>query len=296
MGKQKVVCFGEVLWDLFPEGKKLGGAPFNVASSLSSLGAEVCFISRIGEDDLGIALLQEIDNQGVAIDFIQRDSNHKTGEVIVSLNAAGNPSYEIAGDAALDFIEIDEKVIEVINQSRAFIFGSLIARGSSYAALTSFLSLATFRVFDLNLRPPHYDYKLLENLMHQADMLKFNDEELYEVAGAINSPYHSMDQHIKYIAQQTQTEIICVTKGRFGAVLYYKGKRYFNSGFKVKVEDTVGAGDSFLATLVYSLLEGDSPQLALNRACAMGALVAGSLGANPDISMKDLKQFMGKGV
>ncbi len=293
MNKQKVVCFGEILWDLFPEGKKLGGAPFNVASSLSSLGADVCFISKIGEDDLGMALLQEVANQGVSIDFIQRAPKYKTGEVTVTLDNSGNASYEIIRDAAWDFIEIEEKVTEIVSQSKAFIFGSLIARGSSYSTLTSFLKLAKFRVFDLNLRPPHYEYKLLRRLMLQAEMLKFNDEELYEVAAAMNSPYHSMDQHIKYLAQQTKTKIICVTKGMFGAVLYHTGEWYFNSGFKVKVEDTVGAGDSFLATLVYSLLEGYSPQHALNRACAMGALVAANLGANPDISLKDLKQFMG---
>lgn len=294
MDKQKVVCFGEILWDLFPDGKKLGGAPFNVASSLKSLGAAVCFISKIGEDDLGAALLEEVDKQGVPTDFIQKDPNYKTGEVLVSLDTSGNATYEIAKDVAWDHIEIDKNLTEIVSQSKAFIFGSLIARSGSCVALMHFLDQAAFRVFDLNLRPPHYDYTLLRELMNKADMLKFNDEELYEVAAAVNSPHHAMDQHIEYLAEQTQTEIICVTKGRFGATLYHNGEWFSNSGFKVKARDTVGAGDSFLATLVYSLLAGSSPQHALNRACAMGALVAGSLGANPDIGLKQLKQFMGK--
>lgn len=293
MGKNKICCFGEILWDLFPEGKKLGGAPFNVASSLKGLGADVEFISRIGQDNLGDEILMQIANQGISTDYIQIDPIHPTGKVEVSLDAKGAAAYTIEEDAAWDFIESNEKSLKLVQNSKAFVFGSLIARGASFNALKIFLKHASFSVFDLNLRPPFYSDLLLIELMEHAQMLKFNDEELYHVAEILNSPYHSMDQHIEFIAKQTQAEIICVTKGMFGAVLYYKKQWIYNSGFKVKVVDTVGAGDSFLGTLIHGLIANDTPVNSLNRACAMGALVAGSAGANPNISEKELMQFMG---
>lgn len=293
MTSNTIVCFGEVLWDLFPEGKKVGGAPFNVASSLKSLGAEVRFISRVGNDTLGEELLAAVHAQGIVTDQIQRDSKHKTGVVHVILDSKGSAHYEIEEDAAWDFIVAQPETIALVANSPAFIFGSLIARGFSLEALNTFLGVAQFRVFDLNLRPPFYSLSLLKDLMQQSEMLKFNDEELYELAAALDSPFHALDQHIEFIAKQTQTEIICVTKGKFGAVLYHYGEWFYNSGYQIEVRDTVGAGDSFLATLVQCLLEKRPRKNALDRACAMGALVAGSSGANPKISERDLITFMG---
>jgi len=293
MTSKTIVCFGEVLWDVFPEGKKLGGAPFNVASSLKGLGAEVQFISRVGKDPLGEELLAAVEAQGIATDQIQMDFSHKTGTVRVSLDSKGSAHYEIVKDAAWDFIEAHPETIALVANSHAFIFGSLIARGFSLKALNAFLGVAKFRVFDLNLRPPFYSLSLLKDLMQQAEMLKFNDEELYELAKVLDSPFHGLDQHIEFIAKQTQTEIICVTKGKFGAVLYHYGEWFYNSGYQIEVRDTVGAGDSFLATLVQCLIEKRPCKNALDRACAMGALVAGSSGANPKISERDLIAFMG---
>ena len=293
MGKNKICCFGEILWDLLPEGKKLGGAPFNVACSLKSLGADVEFISRIGQDSLADEILIEVASKGISTDSIQIDPIHPTGKVEVSLDAKGVAAYRIETDVAWDFIESNEKLLKLVRHSKAFIFGSLVARGASFDALKTFFELASFNVFDLNLRPPFYSDSLLIELMGHAQMLKFNDEELYLVAEMLNSPFHSMDQHIEFIAKETQTEIICVTQGMFGAVLYHKKQWIYNSGFKVKVFDTVGAGDAFLGTLIYGLIANDTPLNSLNRACAMGALVAGSAGANPNISENELMQFMG---
>ncbi len=186
-----------------------------------------------------------------------------------------------------------KKSLTLVNHSKAFIFGSLIARGYSYTTLKQFLNVADFSVFDLNLRPPYYNNNLLLELMSKSHMLKFNDQELYLIANLLNSPFNSMDQHIKFIAKETNTEIICVTMGMFGAVLYYRNDFFYNSGFKIKLVDSVGAGDSFLGTLIYGLLSDDTLQNSLDRACAMGALVCGSAGANPNISKSELMDFMG---
>ncbi len=128
--------------------------------------------------------------------------------------------------------------------------------------------------------------------MVQADFIKFNDDELFEIAEMIGSPYNSIEQNLHFISEKTNTKTICVTKGRHGAVLLKDGVRYYNSGFKVKVKDTVGAGDSFLASLIAGLLKEEEPQSTLDFACAVGALVAGKEGANPEISKDNIKKFM----
>ena len=292
MNSTTIICFGEILWDLFPSGKMLGGAPFNVASSIKGLGGDVEFISRVGDDELGKDIRSEVLRQGISTELLQSDPLHETGKVIVTLDDTGSAQYKIAEDAAWDFIEATARSIEKVQQAKAFVFGSLVARASSKASLLSLLKASTFSVFDLNLRPPFYDLNTLRVLMKASQMLKFNDDEIYEIATQMGSPFHSLDQHITFISQETNTDIICVTKGSHGAVLLHNKSWYYNSGYKIKVVDTVGAGDSFLATLVLGLVKGDHIQTTLDLACGMGALVAGSKGANPLISKSDLDTFV----
>ena len=131
--------------------------------------------------------------------------------------------------------------------------------------------------------------------MQIADFIKFNDEELYEIARLLNSPYHSLEQNLMFVSVQTNTYKICVTKGSHGAVLLIDGKLYYNSGFLINVKDTVGAGDSFLASLVAKLLKNEDPQKAINYSCAVGALVAGEEGANPVLKDEKIENFIDPG-
>ena len=200
--------------------------------------------------------------------------------------------HEIASDAAWDFIEPTSTIVNAVSEANAFIFGSLVSRSASKETLDTLLNYSKFSVFDLNLRPPFYTLETITQLMIKTNMLKFNDDELYEIANALGSPYHSLDQHILYLVAKTNTPIICVTKGMHGAVLYHDGDWFYNSGYRIEVKDTVGAGDSFLATLVLGLLQGNSIQSTLNDACGMGALVASSKGANPSITIQELATFV----
>lgn len=292
--KIKAFSFGEVLWDVFPTHKKIGGAPLNVALRMNSLGAEVTMVSRVGEDEDGDAVVSFIKKNGVNTDFIQSGSDYKTGVVHVMVNDKGNASYDILYPSAWDKIKVDEQLVEKISKADVFFFGSLSARDEdSRATLMHLLeNNDTFKVFDVNLRAPYYTLELIIELMNKADFIKLNDEELLEISQKMGSPYNSFEQNIKFIAEQTGTTQICVTKGAFGAVLYYNGKFYCNSGYFIKVVDTVGAGDSFLASLLTRLLKGKSPQKSLNFACAVGALVAGSEGANPQLTRKEIKDYM----
>ena len=292
MKSNKIICFGEILWDIFEDGKKLGGAPFNVTSSLKDLGADVEFISRIGKDFLGNEILKELKSRGVSTIFLQEDPIYPTGKVTVSIDSDGSAKYEIDNDSAWDYIEKEAKTVKMVSDASAFVFGSLIARAKSFEALNSFLKVSKFSIFDINLRPPFYNQSLLIDLMNKSDMLKFNDEELDIIASGLESPFNSIDKNIEFIAERTKTKIICVTKGKYGAVLYHHGDWFYNNGYRVKVKDSVGAGDSFLATLINGLIEKEPLQKTIDYACAMGALVANSFGANPTISMNDLESFI----
>ncbi len=288
-----VVCFGEVLWDVFPTHKKIGGAPLNVALRTQSFNNEVAMISSVGDDKRGKMLLEFISQNGVNIDCIQVNKNFKTGKVKVMLNEKGSASYDINFPRAWDDIIITKNAIELVKKSDAFVYGSLVARNDiSKNTLFELLEYANYRVFDLNLRSPYYTKEVLIHLMNKADFIKFNDDELFEVSAYLESKYRSMEQNIRYIAEKTNTKRICVTKGHHGAVLLYDDKFYYNSGYLIKVLDTVGAGDSFLGSLISQLLNNVNPQEAIEFACAVGALVAQSEGANPVLLRSDIDAFI----
>ncbi|NNK86734.1 MAG: carbohydrate kinase [Flavobacteriaceae bacterium] len=290
---KSIVCFGEVLWDVFPTHKKIGGAPLNVALRLHALGADVCMISSIGNDELGEKLLEFVKGRGLDHKAIQINEQFKTGKVKVMLDAKGSATYDIMFPRAWDHIALSEENKNLVCKSDAMVFGSLVGRGeTSRDTLYDLLKLAPYKIFDINLREPYYTQGSLEHLMREADFIKFNDDELFEIAGEMGSKYNSIEQNIRFISEVTNTTRVCVTKGQHGAVLLYDQKFYYNSGYLVKVVDTVGAGDSFLATLTYYLLNGEDPQKAVDYACAVGALVAQNEGANPDISAEEIERFV----
>lgn len=290
---KKIICFGEVLFDVFPTHRKIGGAPLNVALRMASLGINAQIISRVGNDEIGKELIRFIEENGVATDTIQVDENLSTGEVIVQLNDKGSASYTINYPVAWDKIEVTSIAENAVANADAMVFGSLVCRDLvSHQTLLSLMNLAKYKIFDVNLRAPFYTKELLIELMNKADFIKFNDDELYEISEYMNSPYNSLEQNIHFIAEQTNTKHICVTKGSHGAVLYYNDTMCYNSGYKIQVADTVGAGDSFLAGLLTQLLTGNDAQFAINYACALGALVAQKEGANPKIEAAAIADFM----
>lgn len=289
----KVVCFGEVLWDVFQNHKKIGGAPLNVGVRLKSLNNDVSIISRVGADDNGNKILIFLNENNVNTDGVQIDSNNNTGEVKVTLNEKGSASYDIIYPMAWDKIKATETIENITKASDAFIYGSLITRDEeSKNTLYKLLSIAKYKIFDVNLRAPYYTKEVLLFLMNQADFIKFNDDEIFEIAKYLNSDSDNLEENIHFIVKETNTKTICVTKGSQGAVLYYNKTFYYNSGYQIEVADTVGAGDSFLASIVDKLLKNTPPQDALNFACAVGAVVASSEGANSKIDEETIEEMI----
>lgn len=289
---KKAVCFGEVLWDVFPSDKKIGGAPLNVALRLQNFGIDTTIISKVGNDDNGNVLVDYIDKNNVSTDFIQVDKDYKTGEVTVLLDKNGSASYDINYPVAWDKIELTSVMEQLVSATDVFIYGSLACRDiTSKSTLISLLEHSIFNVFDVNLRKPHYNKGTVLELMQASNFIKFNDEEIVEICNFFSLPIDSLETQIQSISEFTNTQQICVTRGEHGAILYINNKYYYNDGVKVKVADTVGAGDSFLAGLINKLLHNEHPQKALDFGCAIGALVASKNGANPIITELEIKKL-----
>ncbi|MBD0830581.1 carbohydrate kinase family protein [Aestuariibaculum sediminum] len=288
-----IVCYGEILFDVFSKHRKIGGAPLNVASRLQSFNHEVTMISAVGNDAPGSELINYLKTNNINTENIQITKDYATSEVHVTLNEKGSATYNIMHPCAWDKIELHNDAENAVKKADAFVFGSLVARDyNSKNTLYKLLESAKYKIFDLNLRPPHYTKDLLVYLMNKADFIKFNDDELFEVCMFLDSKYKSLEQNLMFIAEQTNTKHICVTKGPHGAVLLYNNKLYYNSGFLIKVVDTVGAGDSFLASLISKLLNNTNPQEAIDFACGVGALVAQNEGANPPLSNEEIDNFI----
>lgn len=291
--KLKAVAFGEVLWDIFGNEKKIGGAPLNVALRMKALGADSNMISCVGNDPNGEAIVNEVQKLGLDTKTILKSDDFPTGLVNVTLDENKSATYEILYPSAWDKITLNEEIRELVVNSDVLIYGSLVCRDEvSRNALEELLNTHTYKVFDVNLRKPHYDYETLQKLMQAANFIKFNDEEIMEISAAFDSPYTTLEENMNFICSLSNATAICVTRGKDGALLLWDKHLYENGGYTVKVEDTVGAGDSFLGALVTSLLNGKEPQEALNFACAMGALVAGSSGANPEILLSRIDDLI----
>lgn len=293
----KITCFGEVLWDVFPTHKKIGGAPLNVAIRLQTFNNNISIISGIGNDEWGKQLLSHIKKYHIDIDNIQIDKQLKTGNVTVLLDKKGTASYDIKHPRAWDNIKFTDSSKKTTQESNAFVYGSLATRDSTTRnTLYELLKYANYKIFDVNLRPPFYTKKILLHLMNNADLIKFNDDELMEISRTLGSTLGTLEQNIAYIAQKTDTSCICVTKGKHGAILLHENLMYYNSGYQIQVLDTVGAGDSFLAALISQLLHKKRPQDALDFACAVGALVACCSGANPEVQEESINALIAKNI
>lgn len=279
-----IACFGEMLWDVLPTGKQPGGAPLNVAVHLHNFGLDAQLISRVGHDDLGTELLAFIEGKGLGTRYVQRGETHLTGVVKANVSDSHEVTYQIVRPVAWDYIQYTASLSALVATADAFVFGSLAARGpASRETLYRLLLHAPLKVFDVNLRPPHYSRDVVTYLLGQADVVKLNHHELAEIMGWFGA---SSDEAtaLQWLAARFQLQAVCVTKGADGAVLWVGQRLYRSPGIAVQVQDTIGSGDAFLAALLKGWLAGSPPADYLAFACAAGSLVASHQGATPAIS------------
>lgn len=278
--KKNILCFGEVLWDAFGEEKVAGGATMNVAFHLNQQGAGVAFASSVGTDSSGNELVNFLKDNGLFNELIQRDETLPTCEVTVQLDAQGQATYIIPQPVSWDNIKPKANLSRCAKEATAIVFGSLVCRGTTTrnTLLNLLNDTKALKVFDVNLRAPHYTSQTIETLAARADVVKMNEEEIDLL---INNKKGDLKEKITEFRQKYHAQTICVTRGAHGAMVWHNHEFYEHPGFEVKVADTVGAGDSFLATFIVGLLNNlPIPQI-LERACAVGAYVASKRGATP---------------
>jgi len=286
-----IVCFGEILWDVFPGGSLPGGAPLNVAYHLRKMGTYPILISRFGLDEAGEKLINLVDGYGIGTDHFQLDPEWPTGKVIATEQKDHEMLYDILQPVAWDAIQWEEGFQKVVSQAPYFVFGSLVTRSLvSRNTLYRLLESAPRRVLDANLRSPYYNREILEKLLTGLHLLKLNLAELELITGWF-SPYKSETDRIQILQDRFHIPSIVVTKGSKGAVFQVEGVIYEHPGFEAQVVDTVGSGDAFLAALLTRLLAGAPPGNALTFANAAGALVAGRMGACPSYDAEDIHQI-----
>lgn len=289
------MCFGEVLWDLLPGGKKPGGAPMNVAYHLHKLGLKSHMISSVGKDEAGLELLDFLKSIELPLTYIQQDALHRTSAVQATVGDNHEVSYDILFPVAWDFIRWEPAHEQLISDSDAFIFGSLGSRNeTSRQALLKMLDYAKYRVFDVNIREPHYTRDFVTQLLGKCDLVKLNVAELEMIAAWFNPACVNELERIELLFERFNFQEVIITKGGKGATYYTEAIRYDYPAYLVDVQDTVGSGDSFLAAFLAMKLSEEPLEEVLNYAVAMGAFVTAQSGACPPYTKFDLERFIWK--
>lgn len=304
-GQKIVVGLGEILWDLLPEGARLGGAPANFAVMAGRLGNRAVVASRVGADALGKQAQEELGELPAEGAFVQCDTEYATGTVTVRLEA-GEPEYTIHEPAAWDRLTMTPEWRELARNADAVCFGTLAQRAAeSQATILQFLDETRrecVRVFDVNLRAPHWSPEILRGGLGRATILKLNAGELRHVligTGVCPYPLEKVDEYemllgARRLLDRYPVELLCITLGGKGSLLVTRRQHHRHPGLAAKVKDTVGAGDAFTAALTHYYLEG-APLPVLNEAGnRWGAWVASQAGGMPPLRAEILERVSGE--
>lgn len=277
---------GEILWDLLPGGKQLGGAPANFAYHAHALGADARVISRVGHDPLGREILDRLRALGLGTECLTVDPAAPTGTVTVALDARGTPTFTIHENAAWDFLAADEAILAEAARADAVCFGTLGQRHPAARAAIRAVLQATpphaLRVFDINLRQQFYSPEVILKSLELASVLKLNDEELPVVAQLFNLK-GAEPEVLRHLAGRFSLQAVALTKGAKGSSLLVGGRLVSHPGSAIAVADTVGAGDSYTAALTLGLLAGHSPERILQFAHQVADYVCTQPGATPPL-------------
>ena len=283
--KNLVVGMGEALWDVLPEGKKIGGAPANFAYHVSQFGLPSCVVSAVCDDALGKEIVENFTSKG--LNQLIAEVPYPTGTVQVEIDPAGVPQYEIKENVAWDNIPYTAHLEQLAEKTKAVCFGSLAQRNVvSRNTINRFLDAMpqtddSLVVFDVNLRQGFYTKEILCNSMKRCNILKINDEELVTISRMFGYPGIDLQDKCWILLGKYNLKMLILTCGINGSYVFTPGNVSFQPTPKVEVADTVGAGDSFTAAFIASILKGKSVQEAHSLAVQTSAYVCTKKGAMP---------------
>lgn len=294
-----MVGLGEILWDLLPSGKVLGGAPTNFAYMTQILGDEGIVASRVGMDGLGREAGRVIEERGMESHYLQYDNLHRTGTASVLFEPAGQPKFQIEESVAWDFLEWTPAWQELSARVNVVCFGSLAQRSPVSAETIERFLLNTpakaIRICDANLRDPFYTPDALRRSLWLANLLKINEVELLRVSSLLGVVGEGEEELAASLLREFDLELICVTKGARGSLLVSETKAVRHEGLSVKVADAIGAGDAFTACVAHYYMQGWPLEQISDSANRFAAWVATQVGATPVISPDRLEEILGIG-
>ncbi len=304
-----ILGIGELLWDVLPEGMRLGGAPANFAVMAGRLGNHAAILSRIGRDELGRKAVERLDRLPADTSFLEVDPAHETGRVTAAFNN-GQPHYTIHQPSAWDFLELTDRWVQLAERADAICFGSLAQRSiqsrQTIQTLAAQASASCVRVFDVNLRAPFYSREVIQESMELATVIKMNESEAPEVLSLLGMPalpnlpaqddsapvrlHFTVERRglIRLGADWLLTEfptlkMVAVTRGGRGSLLVTRDEWHVHPGLPVRVADTIGAGDAFTAAMVHYLLRGAGLATLNEAGNRWGAWIASQSGAMPPL-------------
>ena len=289
-----VLGIGELLWDVLPDGPRLGGAPANFSVMAGRLGNHAGILSRIGRDDLGREAVRLLDPLPADTSFLQIDPAHETGRVTVSLNN-GQPEYTIHRPAAWDSMELSDEWVRLAERADALCFGSLAQRSiesrQTIQTLAAQAPSRCIRVFDVNLRAPFYSSEVLQESLELATVMKMNDAEVPLVLALLGMPVEENGTAAnlcsgaeKLLGEFPTLGLVAITRGGNGSLLVTRDEWHEHPGFPVKVADTIGAGDAFTAAMTHYLLRGAELPVLNEAGNRWGSWVASQQGAMPPLT------------
>lgn len=289
------VCFGEVLWDVFPDEAKPGGAPLNVAYHLRRLGVDSQMISRIGEDERGQQLRKILSGWGFDLNYIGTDQQHPTSTVDLFTDEKNEVHYTIHENVAWDYIPADPAYIAKVKEAGVLIFGSLSLRNqTSYETLLQLLDVCETKIMDVNIRMPFFDIDKIEKVLHKTDILKLNKAELNQMVEALGAGIEAdEDKRVNFLRDKFSINEVLLTKGSKGARYYHDDVSHFQQAYPIQIQDTVGSGDAFLAGFLAKRLSKEhNPASMLDYASAVGAFNTTKAGACPPYTLEELDRFI----
>jgi len=282
----QIVGFGEVLWDLLPAGKQLGGAPANFVCHAHALGASARLVSRVGNDALGREIIASFAARGLPTETIAVDAEAPTGSVSVEVGPGGQPRYTIHENVAWDRLEASREALAAVERADAICFGTLGQRtkaaSESIGTLLAAARPDALRVFDINLRPPFVDPDVIAKSLFAANVLKLNEDELPVLARLFDLSGEPARQ-IAALADRFSLQFVALTRGADGSLLFADGVLMEQAGSPTAVRDTVGAGDAFTAALVLGFLRRWPLKRISRHANAVAAFVCSQPGATPPL-------------
>ncbi len=284
----KIICYGEALWDRLPGEDRIGGALLNVSYHLHQLKVNTSLVSSVGKDEWGARILQFMEENGME-GIIHKDETHPTGIVHATVDKHNEVVYDILEEVSWDYITYTSDLEKLVQEAEYIVFGTLALRNEvSKNTFYSLLDWPIIKVLDVNLRSPFYHKKLLESLLKKSNIVKMNENELEELSAWWDID-GAFDFKIKSIARQFSLDLLLITLGSRGACLWVDDHILFQRSKNIKVQDTIGSGDAFLAGFLSKYVADDSLEDALAFAVKMGGFVAQRPGGCPKYELEEIQ-------